>query len=238
MRSVVKRMAMTVPNPILSPEPSYAHERGGGLAEVALRPNPDPPHVRERRRKRLVRLRRLGFKSYAEYLRSPHWHVVRARYRASDLPQTCICGEPDVHLHHMTYQRIGDERLTDLTPLCPQCHSLIHVLEFRGEIGLDLEGLFDAGRAIEGRALLVELAERQRAERDAFLQQQQETILALPFSTRLVRAWDVARTIRHVDVSSQVWTLKMMVKADKGKKALNQQLRKIEERAYGWDGWA
>lgn len=39
------------------------------------------------------------------------------------------------------------ERLEDLTPLCPNCHAMIHVLVNRGEIGLDFAGFVDEQRA-------------------------------------------------------------------------------------------
>lgn len=64
---------------------------------------------------------------YAAYLRSEHWRDVKARYRASNLPQTCtVCGDPKVALHHRTYQRLGRERLTDLVPLCREHHVKAH----------------------------------------------------------------------------------------------------------------
>jgi hypothetical protein len=72
---------------------------------------------RARREIRAERLRRLGFKDYDAYLRSPQWASLKARYRASDLPQACVlCDEELVQLHHVTYERVGEE-LTDLAPL-------------------------------------------------------------------------------------------------------------------------
>lgn len=73
---------------------------------------------------------------------------MKARYRASALPQDCICGETErVQMHHVTYERVGEEALPDLTPLCPTCHAMIHALESRGEIGLDFSGLVNEQRA-------------------------------------------------------------------------------------------
>lgn len=96
---------------------------------------------------RLRRLRRLGYKDYGAYLRSPCWAATKARYRASSRPQACMCGEDQVQLHHMTYVRIGAERLTDLVALCAPCHTMIHILEKRGEITLDFAGFESAHRA-------------------------------------------------------------------------------------------
>jgi hypothetical protein len=71
-----------------------------------------------------------GFRSYRDYLRSDHWHELRERYRASQLPQVCfVCWDPNVDLHHKTYKRLGEERLTDLLPLCRLHHDLAHKLE-------------------------------------------------------------------------------------------------------------
>lgn len=104
--------------------------------------------IRKRRQDRHRRLVELGYSSYGDYLRSDHWHHVRANYRASDRPQACICGATTgLHLHHLTYERVGAETLDDLTPLCPTCHVMVHALEARGEMGLDFAGLVSASRA-------------------------------------------------------------------------------------------
>lgn len=101
-----------------------------------------------RRYRRFLRLQELGFASYAEYLDSPHWRKLRVRFAASDQPQDCMCGETErLQLHHMTYERVGAEELSDLMWLCKTCHAMVHVLEERGEIGLDLAGLVSEQRA-------------------------------------------------------------------------------------------
>jgi hypothetical protein len=128
-----------------------------------------PKHVRERSARRRAALRRQGCESYSAYLTSPHWRALKVQYRGSDRPQACICGETEgIHLHHLTYDRIGAERLTDLLPLCRLCHELIHVLERRGEIGLDMTGLEDENRARIGRAYLAALAVASAADVDAY----------------------------------------------------------------------
>lgn len=105
---------------------------------------------RNRRFRRQLRLEQLGYRDYRDYLRSAHWHDLKRRYRESDRPQECICGEVErVQLHHLTYERIGHEELTDLTPLCARCHAMIHELERRGEIGLDFAGFVNAQRAAQ-----------------------------------------------------------------------------------------
>jgi hypothetical protein len=122
------------------------------------------PHAdrqaRNRRSKRHRRLRHLGYASYAEYLRSPAWSDVKRRYRDSELPQECMCGETTVQLHHKTYERVGEEPLTDLAPLCATCHALVHTLERRGQLSLDLAGLVS-----DERAAAYAIVERKRQER-------------------------------------------------------------------------
>lgn len=72
------------------------------------------------------RLRDLGYSTYADYLASDHWQNVRRRYRESDRPQRCSCGAAGHSLHHLTYERLGRERLADLELVCDACHRRRH----------------------------------------------------------------------------------------------------------------
>lgn len=72
-------------------------------------------------------LSNLGFRTYAEYLESEHWKQFKQRYVQSDQPQRCrCCGLAKYELHHVTYKRLGQERLTDVIPLCRECHDKVH----------------------------------------------------------------------------------------------------------------
>jgi hypothetical protein len=74
---------------------------------------------------------------YQVYLDSPAWSAKRREYKASGLPQTClVCGDHRVDLHHLTYKRVGAERLTDLAPLCRVHHYGAH--EHHRATGLSL----------------------------------------------------------------------------------------------------
>jgi hypothetical protein len=110
-------------------------------------------------------------------------------------------------------------------------------LEFRGDITLNLEGLFSAGRAIEGRALLADLVAQQQQERRDRVQAEQQEILALPYASRLVRVTRQAKFKRRIDISSQLHVLKHMAANGRSDEILTRQLRRIEERVYGWEGW-
>jgi hypothetical protein len=202
-----------------------------------VRPQPVPAHVKQRRIERQRRLSALGYKNYADYLGSPHWLATRARYRASELPQECICGETEVHLHHLTYERVGGEELGDLTPLCHVCHALVHELEFRGDMTLSLAGFQDVERSEAGRRLLRQAAERRRLEQADILLDAQRELLALPVATRLMRVVDAARS-RHMDISRPVHILRQMAKRGCEPHQFVRRLARLEENVYGWAGWS
>lgn len=129
--------------------------------------------------KRQIRLARLGYKSYRAYLGSNHWKALRKRYRASSEPQECICGERDrkkLQLHHKTYDRIGEEALSDLTPLCVPCHKMIHTLDWRQEMGLEFDGLISRFRVIQyaGEDFTRDRIQRAQEERALRAQQRAE----------------------------------------------------------------
>lgn len=74
------------------------------------------------------RLGELGFGSYREYLQSPHWASFRARwYRKMGNPPCSRCHQQrPLDLHHRSYNRLGVERMSDVTGLCRACHGTTH----------------------------------------------------------------------------------------------------------------
>lgn len=67
--------------------------------------------------------------NYQEYLRSEHWQETRRRFKASALGKRgCyVCGTRErLDVHHKSYKRIGNERLSDLVHLCRECHHMTH----------------------------------------------------------------------------------------------------------------
>jgi len=64
---------------------------------------------------------------YDEYLRTHHWRATRASaiQRAEGRCQVCNRVGPR-HVHHRTYERLGQERDMDLTVLCASCHDMFH----------------------------------------------------------------------------------------------------------------
>lgn len=65
--------------------------------------------------------------NYEDYIRSKRWERRRVAYFAK-FPRACrACGsKTQIHLHHHTYKRMGNEMDEDLVPLCEGCHTLCH----------------------------------------------------------------------------------------------------------------
>ena len=60
---------------------------------------------------------------YREYLRSPEWKKKRLRVirKAHHRCENCG-GTYRLEVHHKTYERLGQERMSDLQCLCHDCH--------------------------------------------------------------------------------------------------------------------
>jgi hypothetical protein len=68
-------------------------------------------------------------RSYKAYLNSKHWRLFRKNFKKSSCftGRCCICGKiRGLHLHHITYIRIGMERFSDVRELCKGCHRNVH----------------------------------------------------------------------------------------------------------------
>jgi 5-methylcytosine-specific restriction endonuclease McrA len=61
--------------------------------------------------------------SYREYLKSEHWQEVR-KEKLKEAGYKCQkCGAKEsLDIHHLTYARLGHERMSDLQALCRSCH--------------------------------------------------------------------------------------------------------------------
>ena len=72
-------------------------------------------------------LKGLGFETYDDYLQGKHWLEFKRKYMASDRKKQCsVCGATRIQLHHHTYKRLGNEWLSDVTPLCRTHHEAVH----------------------------------------------------------------------------------------------------------------
>ena len=84
----------------------------------------------------------LRFQTYQEYLQGEHWREARAAAIARS-PRCALCPreEPPFHVHHRTYERLGEELPEDLTVLCALCHETY-------ELGRQLlQGASDVGKS-------------------------------------------------------------------------------------------
>lgn len=76
--------------------------------------------------------RNLKAMDYQEYLMTPHWREVR-QAMLKHQPECETCGsDRGLHVHHLTYERRGNERKADLQVLCSGCHRNRHEGEIVG----------------------------------------------------------------------------------------------------------
>lgn len=69
---------------------------------------------------------KLNKKEYRDYLDSLHWKNLRATILGGK-PSCQVCQEKEAKdVHHMVYRNIVDIKVTDLLPVCRDCHKIIH----------------------------------------------------------------------------------------------------------------
>lgn len=69
-------------------------------------------------------------KEYGEYIKSNEWQETRQRIIKRDRFRCVMCGEPkNLHVHHITYENLGEEKDADLVTLCEKCHIELHDIE-------------------------------------------------------------------------------------------------------------
>lgn len=61
-----------------------------------------------------------------DYSSTPQWRERRSSYLAKHEAKCFVCSLPCDQLHHITYDRIGNERDTDLIWLCRPHHYQVH----------------------------------------------------------------------------------------------------------------
>jgi hypothetical protein len=91
---------------------------------------------------RRSRLNKLGLRMEdyeTKYLFSPHWRqfresVLKAQRErlGRNICERCSKGAnekaaSDLHVHHLTYEHLGEERMEDIEILCASCHDKIHL---------------------------------------------------------------------------------------------------------------
>ena len=64
---------------------------------------------------------------YYGYLNSNNWREIREKKIAEGGGKCQMCDETkNLDVHHETYERVGDELLSDLAVLCRKCHKAFH----------------------------------------------------------------------------------------------------------------
>jgi len=64
---------------------------------------------------------------YQEYLQTEHWKILAEETKRLAGYRCQVCNSnDDLHAHHRTYERRGDELQSDLICLCKKCHELFH----------------------------------------------------------------------------------------------------------------
>lgn len=64
---------------------------------------------------------------YHAYLQSDKWGTKRQLALERAYHRCQLCNSPDnLHVHHRTYERLGNEKPEDLTVLCKDCHEMFH----------------------------------------------------------------------------------------------------------------
>lgn len=78
----------------------------------------------ELRRQHLIMLKTMP---YAEYLKTEHWQETRRQALKSARYRCHLCNSNgELHVHHRTYERRGEEYMKDLIVLCANCHAKFH----------------------------------------------------------------------------------------------------------------
>lgn len=67
---------------------------------------------------------------YNSYIKGPRWAAKREAYfnAFGKYCRACLTTYGPIQLHHMTYDRLGRERMSDLIALCTKCHREVESL--------------------------------------------------------------------------------------------------------------
>lgn len=69
-------------------------------------------------------------KSHAAFRRTAHWRKICRLAFDRDGGKCAVCkgrsGDTRLEVHHVTYDRLGEELLTDVLLMCQRCHATEH----------------------------------------------------------------------------------------------------------------
>jgi hypothetical protein len=70
--------------------------------------------------------------SYEDYLETKHWQQFKEKYAHKHKKQCTMCdNKENIHLHHITYERVGNETFEDVVYLCSGCHLKVHQTDIK-----------------------------------------------------------------------------------------------------------
>jgi 5-methylcytosine-specific restriction endonuclease McrA len=75
---------------------------------------------------------------YEEYIKSPEW-TAKSRKLRQEITRCQLCNRNSLqlHVHHNTYKRLGNEAQRDLIVLCEECHNLFSLAyQYDSKIGV------------------------------------------------------------------------------------------------------
>ena len=83
-----------------------------------------PPPKEQTYNQRNIRLKAMGYETYADYLASDLWRSIRQRVFALYGDVCRLCQQLAEHVHHLGYGKhvLAGISLTQLVPLCGKCH--------------------------------------------------------------------------------------------------------------------
>ena len=89
----------------------------------------------------------VNYEDYLDYIKSDDWKNRKAKYFKKH-PKICkACGSTErIHLHHITYRRLGKEGPRDLVPLCATCHDEVHRVARKKGIGMSTNNWSKKGK--------------------------------------------------------------------------------------------
>lgn len=65
--------------------------------------------------------------AYYQYIKSPSWRALRLNLFKTRGKKCERCGSKNmIEVHHLTYVRLGNEKMSDLEVLCNVCHAKEH----------------------------------------------------------------------------------------------------------------
>lgn len=65
--------------------------------------------------------------NYYQYIQTQAWEEMRQKVFRRDGFKCVICGDAKaLNVHHITYENLGAEKVSDLVTLCRDCHEKIH----------------------------------------------------------------------------------------------------------------